>query len=84
MGVSTYDLHPLTLFLSLLVTTRTVIVRTGGVPLNQNVTAPIAAVITIVAMGVFMTKRSEFRIRHINHHGSRSTFFVYSWLPSHT
>jgi hypothetical protein len=72
MGVSTCDLGPPTLFLSHLLIARIVIVRIGCAILNQNVTALIAATITTVAMGVFMTDRSEFGILHINpnHHGS--------------
>jgi len=72
MGASTYDLGPPILFLSHLVNARIVIARIGCAILNQNVTAPIVATITTVAMGMFMTDRSEFGILHINsnHHGS--------------
>ena len=67
MGVSTYELGPPTLFLSHLV-----IARIGCAIMNQNVTAPIAATITTVAMRMFMVGRSEFGILHINpnHRGS--------------
>jgi hypothetical protein len=74
MGVSTIGLGPPTLFLSLLVTPKMVIVRIGRAVLNQSVTTPIAATITIVAMDMFMTERSEFGTLHIspNRYGSYS------------
>jgi hypothetical protein len=72
MGASTYDLGPPTLFLFHLANARIVIARIECAILNQNVTARIAATITTVAMGIFMTDRSEFGILHMNsnHHGS--------------